>query len=427
MADNNKDLISNEVLQKATQDILQAVVEHVYDYEEYSDEFISDLFQLTPEEAKSISEIINDEVVSKYKLWSSQGTTNKINEAKLECQNYSNELIKDLSSISLEWCETSLPAIGEVNKIYVLPVISGGKTVNTLNIWNSTTSTYVTIGNLEIDLTTLYTKSEIDTMLADYAKKTEVLSIDNVITDTSKATGTNVLSASTSMSELDKKVDKTNIATSINSTSTDETVPGALTVYNAIYNLIGLNKDTNVLTVKRQPREYEGGEINLEIPTTDCDLSGNVVIDSYKNYLRFFEEGGKYRGCRIDLSNMKDGSSSNICTTNISDVPATDVVFTDSNVSKLEGFEICKYCVKNGVCYVTLNGLTFNSNYVSGTTFANLPKPVFRQDFILTNAYGDIFLGRLFLEGNGTIHLYTRTTPVPNSGYCSFSYPVAES
>ena len=231
MADNNKDLISNEVLQKATQDILQAVVEHVYDYEEYSDEFISDLFQLTPEEAKSISEIINDEVVSKYKLWSSQGTTNKINEAKLECQNYSNELIKDLSSISLEWCETSLPAIGEVNKIYVLPVISGGKTVNTLNIWNSTTSTYVTIGNLEIDLTTLYTKSEIDTMLADYAKKTEVLSIDNVITDTSKATGTNVLSASTSMSELDKKVDKTNITTSIDSSSKEEEVPSAKTVY----------------------------------------------------------------------------------------------------------------------------------------------------------------------------------------------------
>ena len=231
MADNNKDLISNEVLQKATQDILQAVVEHVYDYEEYSDEFISDLFQLTPEEAKSISEIINDEVVSKYKLWSSQGTTNKINEAKLECQNYSNELIKDLSSISLEWCETSLPTIGEVNKIYVLPVISGGKTVNTLNIWNSTTSAYVSIGNLEIDLTTLYTKSEIDTMLADYAKKTEVLSIDNVITDTSKATGTNVLSASTSMSELDKKVDKTNITTSIDSSSKEEEVPSAKTVY----------------------------------------------------------------------------------------------------------------------------------------------------------------------------------------------------
>ena len=226
-----KDLISNEVLQKATQDILQTVVEHLYDYEEYSDEFISDLFQLTPEEAKSISEIINDEVVSKYKLWSSQGTTDKINEAKLECQDYANDLIKDLSSIQLVWCETSLPTTGETNKIYILPVTGGSTTVNTLNIWNSTTSAYVTIGNLEIDLTTLYTKTEIDTILSDYAKKTEVLSIDNVITDTSKSTGTNVLSASTSMSELDKKVDKTSIITTIDSTSTDEQVVSAKTVY----------------------------------------------------------------------------------------------------------------------------------------------------------------------------------------------------
>ena len=116
----------------------------------------------------------------------------------------------------------------------------------------------------------------------------------------------------------------------------------------------------------------------------------------------------------------------NMCTTTVTDVPATDVVFTDSNVSKSGSYEICKYCVKNGVCYVTLNGLTFNSNYVKGTTFANLPKPVFRQDFALTNSYGDVSLGKLFLEPNGTIHLYTRVTPVPDAGFISFSYLVAE-
>ena len=117
----------------------------------------------------------------------------------------------------------------------------------------------------------------------------------------------------------------------------------------------------------------------------------------------------------------------NMCTTTVTDVPATDIVFTDSNVSIVNSYEICKYCVKNGVCYVTLNGLTFNSNYVKGTTFANLPKPVFRQDFALTNSFGDISLGKLFLEPNGTIHLYTRVTPVPDTGFISFSYPVAES
>ena len=297
MVDKNKDMVTREVIEKATQDILQTVVEHLYDYEPYSDEFISDLFKLTPDEVKSISEIINDEVISKYKLWSSKGTTNKINEAKLECQNYSNELIKDLSSISLAWCETSLPAIGEVNKIYVLPVISGGKTVNTLNIWNSTTSTYVSIGNLDIDLTTLYTKTEIDTMLADYAKKTEVLSIDNVITDTSKSTGTNVLSASTSMSELDKKIDKTSIVSSVDSTSTNKQTVGAKLFYDntkvsEVVNLVSyVNTDlfnTNEATVNaiKYGRHVQ---LNIIAPTVKTPMEGiinkvllNAIPEEYR-------------------------------------------------------------------------------------------------------------------------------------------------
>ena len=37
-----------------------------------------------------------------------------------------------------------------------------------------------------------------------------------------------------------------------------------------------------------------------------------------------------------------------------------------------------------------------------------------------------ILLGKLFLETYGGIHLYTDTTPVPDTGFISFSYPVAE-
>ena len=44
MADNNKDLISNEVLQKATQDILQTVSEHLYEYTPYTNEEIAEIF-----------------------------------------------------------------------------------------------------------------------------------------------------------------------------------------------------------------------------------------------------------------------------------------------------------------------------------------------------------------------------------------------
>ena len=117
----------------------------------------------------------------------------------------------------------------------------------------------------------------------------------------------------------------------------------------------------------------------------------------------------------------------NIGTTSVPNVPVTEVTFTDPNVSIPKENEFGRYCVLNNICYVTLNGLTFNSTYTSGTPFANLPKPVFRQDFALTNDYGDISLGKLFLQVDGTIHLYTRTTPVPDTGFISFSYPVAES
>ena len=221
---NNKDLVSKEILQKATQDILQTVVDHLYEYEEYTDGEISDLFDLTPEEVKSISEIINDEVISKYKIWSSKGTSDKIDSAKIECQDYANNLIKNISSIELEWCETTLPTTGESNKIYILPKTVDSNTVNTLNIWNISSNSYVTIGNLEVDLTQYFTKDEINTMLTDYAKKSEVLPMDSVINDTSTASGTNVLSASASVNELNKKIDKTSIATTMSTTPTDEKV-----------------------------------------------------------------------------------------------------------------------------------------------------------------------------------------------------------
>ena len=108
-------------------------------------------------------------------------------------------------------------------------------------------------------------------------------------------------------------------------------------------------------------------------------------------------------------------------------VPLTDVTFTSPNVSKARENEVCKYCVKNGVCYVTLNDLSFSSDYKSEESFVVLPKPAMRQDFELTDSLGTTVLGKLFLEENGAMHLYSNTIPVTATGYISFSYPVAES
>lgn len=110
----------------------------------------------------------------------------------------------------------------------------------------------------------------------------------------------------------------------------------------------------------------------------------------------------------------------------VPDVPITKIEFTNSNVSKTGEYEICKYYVKNGYAYVTLNALTFNSSYVSGEPFTTLPKPVFRFSIALTNAYNTVNLGRLFVEPNGEMHLYSNSIQTTELGYASFSYPVAE-
>jgi hypothetical protein len=57
----------------------------------------------------------------------------------------------------------------------------------------------------------------------------------------------------------------------------------------------------------------EGGEIFLAKPQTSTTLAGTgVTIDIYQNKLRFFEDGGTYRGAYIDLSSANTGVGSNL-------------------------------------------------------------------------------------------------------------------
>ena len=163
------------------------------------------------------------------------------------------------------------------------------------------------------------------------------------------------------------------------------------------------------------------------------DIEGNPYDTAWCHRIYKFKpyDGGLY--IRTIQSNNTPGSMyidtgwQRVCTTKVADVPVTDVEFTDSNVSKTGEFEVCKYYVKNGYAYVTLNALTFNSNYTSGSPFATLPKPVFRFSISLTNAYNTVNLGRLFIEPNGEIHLYSNSIPTTELGFVSFSYPIKES
>jgi hypothetical protein len=61
----------------------------------------------------------------------------------------------------------------------------------------------------------------------------------------------------------------------------------------------------------------EGGELQLAKPATSSTLAGAVVIfDIYGNALRIFENGGNYRGARLDIAGCANSNESRIIHSN---------------------------------------------------------------------------------------------------------------
>ena len=215
-------LTTDVLLKESIKSILTELVNSTYDWQEYTDSEISDILEISDEQALELSKIINDNVKANNKLWSSNKIDSELQNMIIEANKYSDELIGQISSISLEYV-TVLPDTDiKSNVIYILQ-----GTPNTLNVYNNSTSAFVTVGDLNIDLTNYYTKSEVDAELAKKANADEVLKPDAIVADLTTTSGSTTLSTAGLQTELDKKIDKTAISTSINSTSTDEEVASA--------------------------------------------------------------------------------------------------------------------------------------------------------------------------------------------------------
>lgn len=231
--------VSTEVLQELTNKIQEIVNNYCWNLEYFTPTEVDDFFQASADEVTFYNGLINDKIESQNFLWSSKHVAEKIAQSIIEANGYTDNMIKNISSIQLEWCATSLPTTAENNKIYILPVASGGKTVNTLNIWNNTSNNWVSIGNLEMDITQFYNKSEIDTKMDLKANKTEVVANDKIVQTLDSATNSSdtVLSTSGLQVEMDKKaneddvIKKISLVTSIDSSSTEDTIPSSKTVY----------------------------------------------------------------------------------------------------------------------------------------------------------------------------------------------------
>jgi len=74
----------------------------------------------------------------------------------------------------------------------------------------------------------------------------------------------------------------------------------------------------------------EGGEIQLATAQTNQSLSGSVIVDVYRNQLRFLESGSNARGVNIDLSKAPAQASGELLWKKADFVPAGTYISLDN-------------------------------------------------------------------------------------------------
>ena len=121
------------------------------------------------------------------------------------------------------------------------------------------------------------------------------------------------------------------------------------------------------------------------------------------------------------------GDWGTICTTSVADVPKTNIVPSDTTTFiNFKGNSNCNYCVKNGICYVSLWGVKIASTGGTIKPGVILPKCANNRAGVLMTGTGDA-TEHAFAFIIDTGELCFDVKDANTVLYGSFSYPVSES
>ena len=434
MSENNQKIVTDEILKHATQKILEVVAENIQEIIPYEDNEVDAMFDATSQEIDYYSSLISD-VVSENRLWSSKKISEEIAKSILESNEYSDNLISNLSSINLKYVE-SLPDTGDSSTIYILKSASEADP-DTLNLFDGTQ--WVTIGNFEIDMANYVTTDDMNTELGKKANDNEVVKVSNILTDTTGASNNNVLSASATVTELDKKVNKTDIVDNLTSTDTDKPLSAKqgkalddkkLNKADAdkiiIINAEGVNiKDFILENCTDENKTYyiTARSSCTDIPKVNANYFMTVEkVGSFTIKVTAKELAGNNNEyvCTYRIDNVKWTNWEKVCTTSVADVELTTKGVSLINNATASGS--AQYSIINGYANVSINGV----NFTTGTSceISGLPKPA--QYIYSSLGYAGKVVGEIYANANdATIKVVIPTTGT--TGYGFISYPVAES
>ena len=254
----------------------------------------------------------------------------------------------------------------------------------------------------------------------------------------------------TKWNEVDNKVDKTDIVTSIGPMGTDSQVPSAKAMYDTLkITLIGskqlsaYGKEIVKYPLGRWGTMGMGVKNLTDLPNDDVKYVEILGISdsatpwtvglSTRTYRATTEDGAIFtrsitsgeQGGVIE----KDTGWQKVCYTKIPDVPVTKITITDkTNYNNLYSAQL-SYCVVSGICYIS-GGVECLTPPQGNVQIATLPKPsmgyqYFRTICTNTSKIEDIDHVRYMIGLNGEFRLIKGLAGGEYRG--TFSYPVAES
>ena len=391
-------------------------------------------------ELSSVSEGIDDINLRSDGTFSSVKIDTLLNNLETNCNEYTDRLVANLSRLELK-IVTDEADINKSNILY-LHKPDGATSYNQYVVIEGNK---VLLGTTDISMTDYYTITQAD---AKFALKTTIdtltTEVTNIKTDFTTHKGDTV--AHMTQTEKDNIVKKDDIVTTIDSTSTDDTVPSAKTIYKNSVRIKDLSFSyTGTLTTLEKviltiinntnPQNFETGVYSGRIISTHD--GGGDLGTWYGNYILTVSHNNHYGTTGIVNT---QGFSFNIqytngkwiirklCTTSVADIPVTDISMSSTYTNNPN----CKYQVVNGICYVDFMSGTYKlTSNVNGVILATgLPRPRTGQvcttyvPWSCADASKQVII---FVNGYGELILHASVNANATPMFCTFSYPVKES
>ena len=296
------------------------------------------------------------------------------------------------------------------------------------------------------DTTSHITQAEKDS----YALKSEVLAVDKVQTTTGSETNDTVYSSKLTKDELDKKandtdvVKKTDISTTIDSTSTDDKVAGAKAVNDKLSQYVHIDGENMLLrctssgTVftdfidKNCTSNFRAYHVawNSQVSGTPCP-SGYGTIYTYdalrhKKIIAYDVSGnGVWEISKID-GVWGTWQAWQQVRPSVADVPFTKLPLDSKVFTLRDSSSYISYTVRNGMCTITCNAVGLVSTGLHYIT-TNIPTPVgnYASTILQVSAENTVPTKPVFLYvEDKKVAIYSKNSTGPFWG--TLTYPVAE-